>query len=72
MNHSGNTVTQSNVPVICMDLRRSTAAIHRDLVTTFGNVQFRWELQEDETTGWIYSSTRVIAKIAHVGTAAKP
>lgn len=57
---------RDSAPVIVMDLSRPTAAIHADLRARWPRVvDLWWELETNEQTGWVWDSTRVLAKLQH-------
>ena len=58
---------RGDAPVVGMDLLRPTTAIERDLRLQFPTRSFWWELETDEKSGWVYtSSSHVLAKLVHV------
>lgn len=61
---------RSEAPHLGMDLSRDTATIHGDLRARWPHASgMWWELDPDETSGWVYAGdNRILAKLVHVGT----
>ena len=67
--HNSPRDPRGDAPVIGMNLFRSTEEINYDLKQKYPDHPYLWwELETDEKTGWVYSSSsHILAKLVHNG-----